>query len=143
MKPSLLLVEDNPDDAELIVRAFKITLQTRKLVHVEDGAAALDFLFSRGLFRGREGDMPEVMILDLNMPGIPGHQVLRQIRADQRTAAIPIVILTSDSHEEAMVKSLALGANYFLHKHHDLSRFENEVLQLELHWLSHGGPGRL
>ena len=139
---TVLLVEDDPNDVELIKRAFKITLFARKLVHAPDGSTALDYLFSRGIYTGRPPGMPEIMILDLGLPGLSGHEVLRQVQADEQAHKIPIVIMTGSSEDEAMVKSFNLGASYFIRKLSDIEQFRYDVLQLELHWMSRGGPSK-
>ena len=131
---TVLLVEDDPNDAEFIKRAFKITLFARKLIHVVSGEAALDHLFADPI------PMPEIVILDLKLPGISGIAVLRRMRQDPRTARIPTVVITSNATDEMKIKILGFGAHFFLRKHVDTERFNAEVLQLELLWLSLGGP---
>jgi CheY-like chemotaxis protein len=131
---TVLLVEDDPNDAEFIKRAFKITLFARKLIHIVSGEEALAYLFADPT------PMPEIVILDLNLPGMSGIAVLRRMRQDPRTSRIPTVVISSILSDEVKSKILEFGAHFFLRKHVDTDQFNAEVLQLELHWLSLGGP---
>jgi CheY-like chemotaxis protein len=137
---TVLVVEDDLNDLDFIKRAFKITFFARKVIHCPHGPDALDYLFSRGVHFGRPEGQPEIIFLDLNLPGMPGLEVLKQIRSDQLTQHITIVVMTASSEEEAIVSCYNQGANFFLRKRTDNALFNYEVLQLELHWLSRGGP---
>jgi two-component system response regulator len=132
---SLLLVEDNPDDAELTLRAFrKNNLQNG--IHVaRDGAEAIDWLLKPGGAADAAGSMPGVVLLDLKLPKIDGLEVLRRIRADERTRFLPVVILTSSDEEVDLVNGYRLGANSYVRKAVDFGDFLKATLQLAFYWL--------
>lgn len=128
---TILLVEDNPNDAELTLRALRQRHVTNHVVWVKDGAEALDYL----LGPAAPDILPKVILLDLKMPKVDGLEVLRRLRGDERTKLIPVVVLTS-SHEEAdIVKSYQLGANSFIVKPVGFDNFSDAVAQLGLYWL--------
>jgi two-component system, response regulator len=132
----ILLVEDNPDDEALTLRAFEKNNITNEVVVVRDGAEALDWLFARGEYEGRNPDEhPEVVLLDLKLPKVDGLEVLRQIRADDRTRLLPVIILTTSEEESDRLAGYSLGANSYIRKPVDFSQFIEAVRQLGLYWL--------
>ncbi|MFQ5791341.1 MAG: response regulator [Acidobacteriota bacterium] len=132
----ILLVEDNPDDVELTLRAMKDYCISNEVVVARDGVEALDYLFATGAHAGRDTSvLPEVILLDLKMPKIDGLEVLRRIRADERTAHLPVIILTSSKEEQDVINSYKLGANSYVRKPVDFAQFSEAVRQLGLHWL--------
>lgn len=136
MNGSVLLVEDNPDDAKLTLRAFKQHNLGNNVVVVSDGVEALDYLFATGRFAGRNVDVrPAVVLLDLKLPKLDGLEVLRRIRAEERTALQPVVILTSSSEERDMIDSYRLGANSYVRKPVDFEQFIEAARQLGLYWM--------
>jgi CheY-like chemotaxis protein len=136
MMDCILLVEDNPDDVTLAKRALAKNNIANSVQVVNDGAAALDFLFGKGAFAGRDvADTPCLVLLDLKLPRVDGLEVLQQIRADQRTKLTPVVVLTSSSEERDLVESYNLGANSYIRKPVDFDQFVKAVQQLGLYWL--------
>ena len=132
----ILLVEDNPDDEELTIRALKKNNVTNNLVVVRDGAEALDFLFGTGAYAGRDiSVLPVLVLLDLKLPKIDGLGVLRRMRADERTRRIPVTILTSSKEEQDLFNSYDLGANSYIRKPVDFNQFAEAVRQLGVYWL--------
>ncbi len=130
------MVEDNRDDADLALRALKKNNILNEVVVTRDGAEALDYLFGRGSYQGRDpGDTPQVILLDLNLPKVGGLEVLRQLRADARTKLTPVVILTSSKEEQDLVQSYTLGVNSYVRKPIDFVQFNEAVRQLGLYWL--------
>jgi two-component system response regulator len=133
---TILLVEDNPDDEELTIRALKKNKVTNNLVVVRDGAEALDFLFGTGAYAGRDtAVVPGLVLLDLKLPKIDGLEVLRRIRADQRTRRMPVTVLTSSKEEQDLIKSYDLGVNSYIRKPVDFNQFTEAVRQLGMYWL--------
>jgi CheY-like chemotaxis protein len=136
LRKTILLVEDNPDDEELTRRALEKNKILNELVVVHDGVEALDYLFGRGPFAGRDiQQRPAVMLLDLKLPKIDGLEVLKQLRGDDRTKFIPVVILTSSKEEQDLFNSYRLGANSYIRKPVDFNQFAEAVRQLGLYWL--------
>lgn len=131
----ILLVEDNPTDAELVLRVLKKHQLANKVEWVKDGAAALDFLFRRGDYAARLNLAPRVVLLDLHLPKVDGMEVLQQMRADENTRAIPVVVLTSSKEERDIVSSYKLGANSFVSKPVAFDEFARTVADLGLYWL--------
>jgi len=132
----ILLVEDNPDDVELTLRAFKRSHLMNPIVVARDGIEALDFLFARGPHAERaNAPLPTLAILDLKLPKLDGLGVLKAIRADQRTALLPVVILTSSKEEQDMISGYSLGANSYVRKPVDFTEFLEAVKVLGIYWL--------
>ena len=133
---SILLVEDNPDDQKLTLRALKKNNITNDIVIAEDGAQALDYLFGTGQFAGHDVRKPPALVLlDLKLPKVDGLAVLARIRADARTKTVPVVILTSSKEEQDLVKSYELGANSYVRKPVDFLEFVDAARQLGVYWL--------
>jgi two-component system response regulator len=137
---TILLVEDNPDDVAVIKRAFRSTFSTRQVLHAETGDEALDYLFARGAHHGRDAGMPEIVFVDLNLPGMSGLEVVRRMRTDERTRRITIVVMTATREDEEILSCFNQGANFFIRKLVDSYQFTYEVEQLERHWRAHGVP---
>jgi CheY-like chemotaxis protein len=132
----ILLVEDNPDDEALAHRALKKNAIMNQVVVAHDGAEALDYIFGRGAYAGRDPEAtPALVLLDLKLPKVDGLEVLRQIRADKRTRMVPIVVLTSSKEEEDLATSYSLGVNSYMRKPVDFGQFTEAVRQLGLYWL--------
>ena len=133
---TLLLVEDNPDDEALTLRALRKVDVGHDVVVVRDGAEALDFLHGTGAHAGRDASLlPQVVLLDLKLPKIDGLEVLRRIRADARTTVLPVVILTSSDEEQDRIRGYALGANSYVRKPVEFAQFADTVGQLGVYWL--------
>ena len=132
----ILLVEDNPDDIELTLRALKKNNILNKVVVAKDGVEALDYLFATGAYEGRNtSDIPQVLLLDLKLPKVDGLEVLRQIRNYDPTKLLPVVVLTSSREEQDLIASYQLGANSYIRKPVDFTKFIEAVKQLGLYWL--------
>lgn len=132
----ILLVEDNPDDEALTLRAFKKNNIKNGVVVARDGAEALDYLFGTGRHAGRDiTDLPQVMLLDLKLPKVDGLEVLRRVRADARTRLLPIVILTSSKEEQDLMTGYRLGCNSYVRKPVNFDEFVEAARQLGLYWL--------
>lgn len=132
----ILLVEDNPADVELTLHALRQNKLANKIQVARDGEEALDFLFTRGNFRGRKSlAPPRIVLLDLKLPKVDGLAVLRAIKGEARTRAIPVVVLTSSKEEKDMVESYSLGVNSYIQKPVDFDSFRETVRQLGLYWL--------
>ena len=132
----ILLVEDNPDDIELTLRAFRKRRILNPVVVLRDGQEALDYLFGTGRYADREpSGVPLVILLDLKLPRVDGLEVLRRIRADERTRMQPVVMLTSSVEEEDLIASYRLGVNSYIRKPVDFEQFVEVVGQIGLYWL--------
>ena len=132
----ILLVEDNPNDEALTLRALRKSKIRNEVVLVHDGAEALDFLFARGAHAGRDPNaLPAVVLLDLKLPKIDGLEVLRRIRAEERTRLLPVVILTSSNEERDLLEGYASGCNSYMRKPVNFNEFAEAVRQLGLYWL--------
>jgi two-component system response regulator len=137
----ILLVEDNPNDVELTLRAFEKSKVINEIVVAGDGEQAIHYLFSTGPHADRDpAKMPEVVLLDMKLPKIDGLGVLRRIRADQRTRRLPVVMLTSSKEERDVVKSYDLGANSFVRKPVDFAEFVDAARHLGIYWLVMNEP---
>jgi two-component system response regulator len=135
-KRPILLIEDNPDDEELTLRALQKNNIKNEVVIARDGAEALDFLFGTGKYAGRDLRItPHVVLLDLKLPKVSGFEVLRALRADPRTRLLPVVILTSSNEEQDRVEGYGLGANSYVRKPVEFGDFIEAVRQLGLYWL--------
>jgi two-component system response regulator len=132
----ILLVEDNPDDEALTLRALRKNNIANDVVVARDGVEALDYLFGEGAHQDRNlADQPQVILLDLKLPKVDGLEVLKRIRQDDRTRRLPVVILTTSSEESDIVSSYDLGANSYIRKPVDFDQFMEAVRQLGLYWL--------
>jgi len=141
MNKIILLVEDNPDDAKLTLRAFKRSNMANPIVVARDGVEALDFVFARGAYAERAGKpLPTLIILDLKLPRLDGLGVLRAVRDDERTRLIPVVVLTSSKEEQDLIHSYALGANSYVRKPVDFTEFLEAARVLGIYWLMMNQP---
>jgi two-component system response regulator len=132
----ILLVEDNPDDELLTLRALRKNKITGEVVVARDGVEALDYLFGEGSYAGRDTSvMPQLILLDLKLPRIDGLEVLRRLRSDERTRLLPVVILTSSREQQDMLDGYGLGANSYVRKPVNFEQFVRAVEQLKLYWL--------
>ncbi|HEX9193570.1 MAG TPA: response regulator [Burkholderiales bacterium] len=132
----ILLVEDNPNDEELTLRALRMAHIANEVIVARDGSEAVDFLFGTGEYAGRDPThMPALVLLDLKLPKLNGFDVLERMRADPRTELIPVVVLTSSSEEEDMLRSYESGANSYVRKPIEFSAFANAVAQLGMYWV--------
>lgn len=131
----ILLVEDNPDDEALTLRAFAKNNISNRIVVVRDGAEALDWLLKRGQHQGRRESDPQVVLLDLKLPKVDGLEVLRQLRDDPRTKLLPVVILTSSKEESDLLRGYELRANSYIRKPVDFAHFVEAVREIGMYWL--------
>ena len=138
---TILLVEDNPDDEALTLRALMKNNILNEVNVVRDGAQALDYLFCQGAYAGRDASrQPAVILLDLKLPKVEGLEVLKRLRADERTRLLPVVILTSSKEEQDLVNGYRLGANSYIRKPVDFTKFIEAVRQLGIYWLMVNEP---
>jgi two-component system response regulator len=136
----ILLVEDNPKDEELTLRALKKSNILNPIVVARDGVEALDYLFARGAHANRPASaLPQVILLDLKLPKLDGLEVLKTLRLDERTKLLPVVILTSSVEEQDLIRGYSLGANSYVRKPVDFVQFSEAVKQLGLYWLVMNG----
>jgi two-component system response regulator len=132
----IVLIEDNPHDAELALRALKKHGLTNKVQVLQDGAEAIDFIFATGAFCDRDINCrPKVIFLDLKLPKVDGLEILRRIKEDERTRSIPVVVMTSSQEEQDIVESYRLGVNSYIVKPVDFDKFVQSVADLGLYWL--------
>jgi len=132
----ILLIEDNPNDAELTIRALKKNHVANKVHLITDGAEALEFFFGTGKYEGRDiTSTPKVVILDLKLPKVDGLEVLKRVKADEQLKVIPIVVLTSSKEECDVVESYKLGANSYIVKPVDFNKFAESIKDLGMYWL--------
>jgi two-component system response regulator len=132
----ILLVEDNPDDVDLTLRAFRRSNVANEVVVVRDGVEALEYLFATGAYADRDAAvLPQVVLLDLKLPRLDGLEVLERLRANPTTRLLPVVILTSSTEERDLVNGYSLGANSYVRKPVDFEQFAESVKQLGLYWL--------
>ena len=137
----ILLVEDNPDDVELTLRAFKKNKILNPVIIANDGVEALDYLFGTGMYAGRNlKELPVIILLDLKLPKIDGLEVLKMVRGDQRTKLIPVVILTSSTEEQDVINGYSLGANSYIRKPVEFNQFVKAMRHLGLYWLLWNEP---
>jgi len=133
---TILLVEDNPDDEALTLRALKKNNILNEVIVAHDGVEALDYLFGSGAYAGRDPTVtPQLVLLDLKLPKVDGLEVLRKVRQDERTRLLPVVILTSSNEQKDLINGYGLGANSYILKPVDFTRFIEAVRQLGLYWL--------
>ncbi len=132
----ILLIEDNPHEAELTIRSLKKQNLVNKLIHIDDGAEALDFIFSRGKYasNGRT-QQPKLILLDLKLPKVDGIEILKQIKADERTKMIPVVVLTSSKEEKDIFETYKLGVNSYITKPVNFESFSKAVVEMGLYWM--------
>jgi CheY-like chemotaxis protein len=132
----ILLVEDNPDDEALTLRALHKNRVSNPVIIVHDGVEALEFLFGEGIYAGRNiAELPAVILLDLKLPRLDGLEVLRRLRMDERTSVIPVVVLTTSNEDKDIINSYALGANSYVRKPVDFDQFTEAVGKLGMYWL--------
>jgi two-component system response regulator len=132
----ILLIEDNPDDEALTLRALEKKNIANEVVVTRDGAEALDYLFAKDVFQDRDRTiLPAVILLDLKLPKIDGLEVLKEIRSDQRTRFLPVVVLTSSNQEQDLLNSYSYGCNSYIRKPVDFDEFAEAIAQLGLYWL--------
>jgi two-component system response regulator len=137
----ILLIEDSLHDAELTIRALRKNNTHVKIVHLKNGAVALDFLFGKGVYTGRNvNNRPRVILLDLKMPKVSGLEVLEKIAGNQLTQKIPVVVLTSSKEDPDVERAYSLGANSYIVKPVDFESFQKIVTDLGIYWLSHNHP---
>ena len=133
---TILLVEDNPDDADLTLRALKQQKILNEVLLARDGAEALDYLFGTGAYAGRDTSrMPQLVLLDLKLPKVDGLEVLGQLKANEESRTIPVVVLTSSREEQDIVRSYKMGVNSYIVKPVNFDNFSEAVAQLGLYWL--------
>src|SRR4030067_1469238 len=139
----IVLIEDNPHDAELALRALKTYNLANELIWLKDGVEALDFIFAQGQYADRSiEDVPKVVLLDLKLPRINGLEVLEKVKSDVRTTGIPIVVLTSSSEERDIVTSYNLGVNSYILKPVDFDKFINAIREIGFYWLLLNKPAQ-
>ena len=139
----ILLVEDNMSDAEMTIRALKKNQLTNKLIHLKDGAEALDFIFAEGMYVDRKVEnTPKVILLDLKMPKVNGIEVLQRIKSDERTKRIPVVVLTSSKEDPEIRECYNLGVNSYVVKPVQFENFVKAVSQMGLYWMLLNQPSK-
>ena len=134
-KVDILLVEDNPTDAELTMRALRKSKLANHMTWVKDGAEALEFIFRSGAYAGRPDENPKLILLDLKLPKVDGIEVLKRIKADERTRIIPVVMVTSSAEGRDVVESYKLGVNSYVVKPVDFDQFSDTVAKAGLYWM--------
>jgi len=132
----ILLIEDNPHEAQLVIRNLKKNNLANKLLHLDDGAEALNFIFALDKYGGRRiEDHPKLILLDLKLPKVDGLEILKRIKSDPRTQPIPVIVLTSSREEEDIVNSYKLGVNSYIVKPVNFDSFSKAVAELGLYWM--------
>ena len=141
----ILLIEDNPEEAELTIRSLRKQNLANRLLHIDDGAEALDFIFSKGKYADNKTPLhPKLILLDLKLPRVDGLEILRHIKADEQTKLIPVVVLTSSKEESDIIESYRLGVNSYIVKPVNFDSFTKSVSELGLYWVIHNqSPGKL
>lgn len=132
----ILLIEDNPHEAQLVIRTLKKNNLANRLLHIDDGAEALSFIFATEKYSDRKiEDHPKLILLDLKLPKVDGLEILKQVKSDERTKSIPVIVLTSSREEQDLVKSYQLGVNSYIVKPVDFESFSKSVTELGLYWM--------
>lgn len=131
----ILLIEDNHDEAELAIRSLKKNNLSNNLVHIDDGAEALDYIFCKGKYSSNDCISPKVILLDLKLPKVNGLEILKQLKADDRTKMIPVVILTSSKEDSDILKGYTLGANSYMVKPVNFDSFAKAIAELGMYWI--------
>jgi two-component system, response regulator len=132
----ILLIEDNPHEAELAIRSLKKHNLANQLIHIDDGAEALEFLFGRGKYSGTKGRAnPKLILLDLKLPKVSGHEILRQIRNDEQLKSIPVVVLTSSNEDSDIMETYKLGVNSYIVKPVNFEAFSRSIAEIGLYWM--------
>jgi two-component system response regulator len=132
----ILLIEDNPHEAELAIRSLKKHHLANRLIHIDDGAEAVDFLFSRGKYEDNKGRVaPKLILLDLKLPKVSGHEILKQIRADEQLKGVPVVVLTSSNEESDILESYKLGVNSYIVKPVNFESFSKSIAEMGMYWM--------
>ena len=132
----ILLIEDNPHEAKLVIRSFQKSNLANRLMHLSDGLDALDFIFARNKYAGREiENLPKLILLDLKLPKVSGIEILKAIKEDERTKIIPIIVLTSSREEPDIIACYTLGANSYIVKPVNFDSFSKAVIELGMYWM--------
>lgn len=132
----ILLIEDNPHEAELAIRNLKKHNLANNLVHIDDGADALDFLFCKGKYEGNKGNFkPKLVLLDLKLPKVSGHEILKQMRADEGLKSVPVVVLTSSNEESDIMESYNLGVSSYIVKPVNFDSFSKAIVNIGMYWM--------
>ena len=132
----ILLIEDNPDEAELAIRSLRKNNLANNLVHIDDGAEALDYIFCRGKYAGNDISFtPKVILLDLKLPRVGGLEILKQVKTDERTKSIPVVILTSSKEDSDLIEGYNLGVNSYIVKPVNFESFAKAISDLGMYWV--------
>ena len=135
-KVEILLIEDNPDEADLAIRSLRENNLANNLVHIDDGAEALDYIYSKGKYAGSAlSHYPKLILLDLNLPKISGLEILRRLKSDEATKMIPIVVLTSSTEQRDIIDSYKLGVNSYIVKPVNFDSFSKAIAELKMYWL--------
>lgn len=132
----ILLIEDNPHEAELAIRNLKKHHLANNLVHIDDGAEALDFIFCRGKYESNKGNFkPKLILLDLKLPKVSGHEILKEMRADEELKSVPVVVLTSSNEESDIMESYNLGVSSYIVKPVNFESFSKAIINIGLYWV--------